>query len=274
MRCSCSSVMLGEATARPSAESWVQQGLQNESAELGRGAPAAASRPALTEEQLQRIAKNKAAALERKRKAEESKGQGGPAEKRLSSALTPLRDIPAGVAAVGAEDAVQGRQLRAEPSDGVKKAMQALQAHIVEKQQDGGCISSHQAAPAPDWKSVGSSNANAAPGTSKSSSAFAHDFACTQAEGSLLNCVERPTAESWVQKGILGFQEESQQRSKAQSQLNLSGAPGGQATLAFGQKPSVMPPALRRSENVEKLLRPKVSLKSCDDGSNDCNWKF
>ena len=254
MRCTCSSVMLGEATPRPSAETWVQQGLRNESAELGRGAPAAASRPALTEEQLQRIAKNKAAALERKRKAEESKGQGGPAEKRLSSALTPLRDIPAGVAAVGAEDAVQGRQLRAEPSDGVKKAMQALQAHIVEKEKDGGCISSHQAVP------VGSSNANAAPGTSKSSSGFAHDFACTQAEGSLLNCVERPTAESWVQKGILGW-EESQQRSKPQSQLNLSGAPGGQATLAFGQKPSVMPPALRRSENVEKLLRPKVSFE-------------
>ena len=260
MRCSYSSVMLGEATARPSAESWVQQGLQNESAELGRGAPAAASRPALTEEQLQRIAKNKAAALERKRKAEESKGQGGPAEKRLSSALTPLRDIPAGVAVVGAEDAVEGRELRAEPSDGVKKAMQALQAHIVEKEKDGGCISSHQAAPAPDWKSVGSSNANAAPGTSKTSSDFAHDFAYAQAEGSLLNCIERPTAESWVQKGILGW-EESQQRSKPQSQLNLSGAPGGQATLAFGQKPSVMPPALRRSENVEKLLRPKVSFE-------------
>ena len=46
--------------------------------------------PQLTQEQLDRIARNRAQALERKRKAEEGAGAGASdANKRLSSAATP-----------------------------------------------------------------------------------------------------------------------------------------------------------------------------------------
>jgi len=221
---------------------------------------------ALTEEQLERIAKNKVLALERKRVRELEETTGGPADKmqkRLSSAPTPPRDEWCREQGGGNCDKQRARPAHASPpSNAVQRAMAELQrsqARHNQHQQYQGQQFQKQRPSAEDWIAASSSLHDEA------QQRFEH----VKEEGSGRS---RPITETWMEEGV-GNQGDgwgnAQQPSalggvgssgvKQQSFLSFGGSAisSGQA-LGFGQKPASQAHQMfqpKRSDNVAKHLQ-------------------
>jgi hypothetical protein len=218
-----------------------------------------AARPPLTQEQLERIAQNKAIALARKRKLEGSV-EALCEHKQKRENIAPTHQ-PQSAAVARALQALDQRQQQGAASASLPIE---IQGHSLNRCSD---------APARGSMSHPSTNGLQGYGgcAVQSPSSFPTE---PRASGSFL--AARPSAESWVMHGTMQGQEGSRVTDQAEqypravkrdSFLSYAGK-GGQTLLNFGQKqPSAMSAAPRRSENIEKLINSQVLLLSIADSS-------
>jgi hypothetical protein len=230
-----------------------------------------AVRPALTQEQLERMEKNRQMALERKRKFEEAAASAAapvnqPNEsKRLSSASTPSRDEEGRHGWQSSFYKVQPKREPSPPSPAVQAALAAIHQREQEAIQQREQEELQQRRPsAQEWAS---SPYDGEPEKERSGNQQAQSFGREEtwdvpAQRSSADAGNRPSAESWVQQGLGWGAAAQQQKSKQQSFLSFGGnGNGNERQLSFGQKPahsSKMPQGLKRSANLEKFRSQQV----------------